>query len=213
MAISLRSRAAARPRVVTAVVTLFGYAVVVASFTGLLSLPPLQTETVTLFSHVIAVVNTFALGFLVAGVRFVRRGDVDRHRAAMLSAFVLILVFLALYVWKQAGGFTKELVVTQSHLFGSYAGLVSGAYLVMLAIHIVLSVVAVPFVVHALVLGLTQSRENLSETVHPTVGRVAVVAWTTSLALGILTYLMLNHVYAWERLGAASLFLVASFQE
>lgn len=204
---SLRSGAAAHPRLVTAFVTLVGYAVVVGSFSGLFSLPPLRAETVTLFSHLIAIVNTVALGFLLAGVRFVRRGDVERHRAAMLSAFVLILVFLVLYVWKQAGGFTKGLVVTQSHLFGTYAGLVSGAYLVMLAIHVVLSIVAVPFVVHALVLGLTQPRETLPETAHPTVGRIAVVAWSTSLALGVLTYLMLNHVYAWERIGATSLFV------
>lgn len=213
MRVSARTWAASHPRIVTTVLSLLGYAIVAASFTGLLSLPSLQTETVTLFSHLIAIINTIALGFLVGGVRFIKNGDVERHRFAMLTAFVLILLFLTLYVWKQAGGFTKELVVTQGHLFGEYAGLVSSVYIVMLAIHVLLSIVAVPFVIHAIVLGLTQPREVLPETVHPAVGRIAVVAWSTSLALGVVTYLMLNHVYAWEPIGAAGLFVVGTVRE
>ncbi|UWG48240.1 Uncharacterized membrane protein YozB, DUF420 family [Halanaeroarchaeum sp. HSR-CO] len=206
-----RSWAAAHPRIVTVTVSLVGYAVVIASFTDLVSLPALEPATVNLLSHLIAGINTVALSVLVAGVVFVRRGDVDRHRRSMLIAFGLILLFLVLYVWKQAGGFTKGLVVTEGHLLGGYAGIVSGAYLVMLAIHILLSIVAVPFVVHALVLGLTRPVEELPETAHPTVGRIAVAAWTTSLALGILTYLMLNHIYDWERIrGAALLFVFGS---
>ncbi|MFW6265214.1 MAG: DUF420 domain-containing protein [Halanaeroarchaeum sp.] len=202
-----RSWVATHPRLVTAVVSLVGYAVVIASFTEFVSLPALEPATVNLFSDLIAVINTVALSVLVLGVVFVRRGEVDRHRRSMIAAFGLILLFLVLYVWKQAGGFTKGLVVTDAHFLGGFAGLVSGAYLGMLAIHILLSIVAVPFVVHALVLGLTHPVEELPETAHPTVGRIAVAAWTTSLALGILTYLMLNHVYDWERVrGAALLF-------
>lgn len=203
----VRSWAATHPRIVTAVVSLVGYAVVVASFTDLVSLPALEPATVNLLSDLIAVVNTIALSVLVVGVYFVRRGDVDRHRRAMVTAFALILLFLVLYVWKQAGGFTKGLVVAEGHFLAGYAGLISGAYLAMLAIHILLSIVAVPFVVHALVLGLTQPVDRLPETAHPTVGRIAVAAWTTSLALGILTYLMLNHVYDWERVRGATLLL------
>jgi putative membrane protein len=29
------------------------------------------------------------------------------------------------------------------------------------------------------------------------VGRIAVLAWSVSLFLGIVTYVMLNHVYGW----------------
>jgi putative membrane protein len=68
----------------------------------------------------------------------------------------------------------------------------------MLAIHVLLSIVAVPVVLHAVVLGLTHSPNELRDTIHPTVGRIAVTAWTLSLALGVITYVLLNHVYSWE---------------
>jgi putative membrane protein len=68
---------------------------------------------------------------------------------------------------------------------------------VMLAVHILLSAVSVPVVVHAVVLGLTHSPAELRETVHARVGRIAVSAWGLSLFLGLVTYVMLNHIYGW----------------
>ena len=56
-----------------------------------------------------------------------------------------------------------------------------------------------PVVLHAVVHGLTHSPAELRNTVHPRVGRIAVAAWTLSLLLGIVTYLLLNHLYSWER--------------
>ncbi|MFB6093404.1 MAG: DUF420 domain-containing protein [Halanaeroarchaeum sp.] len=203
-----RSVATRRPRVVTAVVSVVGYAVVAASFLDLIPVPDLAPETVTLFSHLIAVVNASALVAIVAGVAFVRRGSIERHRRSMLLAFGLILVFLTLYVWKQAGGFTKGLVIEEGQFLAAYAGLVNATYLLMLAVHVLLSALAVPFVLHAVVLGLTQPVDRLPETAHPTVGRIAVAAWTISLALGILTYLALNHVYSWRPIQAAALLAI-----
>lgn len=199
---------ATHPRSVTAAVTVAGYLVVGASFANLIPFPQLSTGMVNLFSDVIAVVNSVALIVLLSGVWFVRNGRIDSHRRAMLTAFALILVFLFLYVWKQAGGFTKSIVVHQGQFLAEYAGLVTSAYVGMLAIHIVLSVLAVPFVVHAVVLGITQPIQRLPETLHPTVGKIAVATWATSLFLGIVTYVMLNHVYGWERIQAAAFPLV-----
>jgi putative membrane protein len=205
---SVRDRGRAHPRAVTAVVSVVGYAVVLASFGGVIPFPTLSTAEVRLFSDAIAAVNTVALTAIVAGVAFVRRGQIRRHRAAMLTAFGLILVFLVLYVWKQAGGFTKEFVVPAGAPLAGAAGAIELAYTAMLAVHVLLSILAVPVVVHAVVLGLTHSPSELPETAHPRVGRVAVAAWGTSLFLGVVTYLMLNHVYGWERL-ARGLILLA----
>jgi putative membrane protein len=33
---------------------------------------------------------------------------------------------------------------------------------------------------------------------HRKVGRIAAAAWITSLSLGVVAYLLLNHVYSWE---------------
>jgi putative membrane protein len=46
--------------------------------------------------------------------------------------------------------------------------------------------------------GFIHSFDELSRTIHPRVGKFAVAAWSVSLAFGIVTYLMLNHVYEWE---------------
>ncbi|MEF8756749.1 MAG: DUF420 domain-containing protein [Halobacteriales archaeon] len=201
---TLRERTRAHPGRVTAVVSAVGYAVVLASFAGLLPLPSLSDATVRLFSDLIAVVNSVALLSILAGWWFVKRGRIRRHRAAMLSAFVLILAFLVLYVWKQAGGFTKDFVVPAGAPLAGYAEVVTVVYTAMLLIHVLLSILAVPVVVHAVVLGTTHSVDELPRTIHPRIGRVAAWAWSVSLALGVLTYLLLNHVYDWEKLDGAA---------
>lgn len=200
---AVRRRTRTHPRVVTAVLSVVGYAVVIGSFLGLVPFPDLARETVLLFGDLIAAINSVALAAILAGVWFIRRGRVTRHRQSMLTAFALIVLFLVLYVWKQAGGFTKEFVVSEGQFLASFGAAITYAYWGMLAVHVLLSIVAVPVVVHAVVLGLTHAPSELEDTVHPRVGRVAVVAWSVSLALGILTYLMLNHVYGWAAVGAA----------
>lgn len=144
-----------------------------------------------LFSHAIAAINTAATVLLVLGWKWIREGKVKRHRAAMGSAFGLILGFLVLYLLKIGGGGTKEMVGAPE--------LVYYAYLLMLAIHIILSVVSVPVVLYAIVLGLTHTtRELREETPHRTVGRVAAASWILSLSLGVVTYVLLNWVYGYE---------------
>jgi len=197
---TLQSRAKARPRAVTAVLSLIGYVLVALAFSPAAPFPSISDATVNLLGHAIAVVNTMALGAIVAGVTFIRRGEVRKHRAAMLTAFTLILVFLVMYLTKVGGGFEKAILAT---------GPVYYAYLAMLAIHIVLSVVAVPVVIYAVVLGLTHSPAELRETAHARVGQVAAGAWGLSLFLGVVTYVMLNHIYGWEPRHAALLFAVA----
>jgi|GEM_PF-77732 len=197
---TLRTLGRERPKAVTAVLSVVGYALVITAFYGPLPVPSLSDDTVLLFGDLIAVVNTFALTALLAGAWFVRRGDIRKHRAAMLTAFALILLFLVLYLWKVGGGFEKSIVAP---------ALPRLIYLVMLAVHIFLSAVAVPVVLHAVVLGLTRTPAELRDSVHPTVGRIAVVSWSLSLFLGIVTYLLLNHVYAWEVRHALPLLFLA----
>lgn len=184
----LQSRARARPRAVTAVLSVIGYVLVVGAFAGLLPLPEISREAVILLGDAIAVVNFLALSAIVAGVYFIRNDAVRKHRAAMLTAFSLIMLFLVLYLTKVGGGFEKEIQA---------AGLVWGAYITMLAIHILLSAISVPVVLHAVVLGLTHTPAELRKTVHARVGRIAAAAWSLSLFLGLVTYVMLNHIYMW----------------
>jgi len=184
----LQAQARASPRRVTIAISAVGYALVFGTFGGVLPFPTISNETVILLGDAIAVVNSLALLAIITGVYFVKTGQVRRHRAAMLTAFGLILAFLGLYLTKVGGGFEKEILAE---------GVVLWAYLIMLAIHILLSAISVPVVVHAVVLGLSHSVPELRESAHARVGRIAVAAWGLSLFLGLVTYVMLNHIYGW----------------
>jgi putative membrane protein len=142
-------------------------------------------------SHAIAVVNATTVVSLVAGIYFIRADQIKKHRAAMVTAFVLILLFLVMYLLKTGGGGRKEIVAGAP---------LRSVYLGMLGIHIVLSVVAVPFVLYAITLGLTRTPAELKRTAHARVGRIAVSAWITSLVLGIVAYLMLTFYYGPEQI-------------
>lgn len=193
-------------RAVTAAVSVVGYAVVVAAFAQVIPLPSLSRDAVILLSDLIAVINSLALASLLAGYYYIRRGAVEKHRTAMLTAFALIMLFLVVYVLKVGGGFEKSFVGPET---------VKLAYFAMLIIHVLLSVVSVPVVLYAVVLGLTHAPEELAETAHAKWGRVAVAAWAVSLALGIVTYLLLNHVYDWvplHRGGEAALLLLPALR-
>jgi putative membrane protein len=186
------------PRATVAVLTVVGYGLVLGTFAGVLPdavFPDLTLAEVNLLSHAIAAVNTTTTLLLLAGWHWIRRDEVRRHAAAMTVSFALILVFLVLYLVKIGGGGTKEFVGP---------ALVYDAYLAMLAVHVVLSVVAVPVVLYALVLGITHTPAELRrETPHRRIGRVAAGSWVLSLSLGVVTYLLLNHVYDFEFVAAA----------
>lgn len=198
----VRRRVRARPVLTTAILSVIGYALVIGTFAGIVDIyPDLSTATVDLLTHLIAIINTVALACLLAGVYFIANRDIRRHKLAMLAAFSLILLFLVVYLLRVGGGFEKVIVAPD---------LVRAVYLVMLAIHIVLSIVAVPVVLYAVVLGLTHSRSELAETFKARVGRLAAGAWILSLFLGIVTYLLLNHVYESEPRNAVLLVMLAA---
>ncbi len=181
-----------RPRAVTVALSVIGYVAVVGVFVsptiaGLF--PDLALSQVNVLSNAIAIVNSLTIVSILLGWYWIRNGEVRKHATAMVSSFTLILLFLGMYLPKVAGGGTKRFVGPD---------LITIGYLLMLAIHILLSILAVPVVLYAVVLGLTHSpRELREETPHATVGRIAAGTWLLSLTLGVVTYLLLNHVYDW----------------
>jgi putative membrane protein len=189
-AVTVRDRVKDRTREITVLLTVVGYAAVLGAFLVpefQALFPELSRGTVDLLAHAIAAVNSVTIVTLSLGWYWIRTDEVRKHAAAMSTSFVLILVFLGMYVPKVAGGGTKYFVGPDPAYY---------AYLIMLAVHILLSIVSVPVVLYALVLGLTHTEHELrTETPHRTVGRIAAGAWLFSLVLGVVTYLLLNHVY------------------
>ncbi|RQG97290.1 DUF420 domain-containing protein [Natrarchaeobius chitinivorans] len=185
-----RRRLRERPIGATVFLTIVGYALVIGTFVLDVPLyPDLTNAQIDLLTHAIAVINSTTLVFLGFGWYWIRTDQVDKHRIAMVGAFSLIVVFLVVYLIRVGGGGEKLFVGPDT---------VYLVYLVMLAIHIVLSIVAVPVVLYALILGLTHTPAELRNTSHARVGRIAAASWILSLVLGVVTYLLLNHVYAYE---------------
>lgn len=146
-------------------------------------LPRAPDAVLEAIPHVNAVVSATAIGTITVGWRAIRRGDVARHRAAMLSTAGLFALFLVAYLYRVA-------------LLGptDFSGppLVEGLiYPAILGVHILLAIVCVPLVIYVLLLALTHSVPELRETRHPTVGRVAAALWLVSFTLGVVVYLML----------------------
>jgi putative membrane protein len=190
------------PKAVTALLSVVGYAAVVGAFVvpSVQALfPRLSLAQVNLLADAIAVVNSVAVVTLCLGWYWIRQEEVKKHAHAMLSAFVLILLFLSMYLPKVAGGGTKEFMLDSAYAWVPLWEWVYPAYLLMLAVHILLSILAVPLVLYAIVLGVTHTPEELrTETPHRRVGRIAAGSWILSLFLGVVTYVLLNHLYAWE---------------
>jgi putative membrane protein len=182
----------------TVLLTIVGYGLVFGTFGGVFPYPEIGKSGVNLLGHAIAVVNTLATICLVAGWYWIRNDEVTKHRTAMISAFALILAFLLMYLPKVGGGGRKEFRLEASVGFVPELGFVEPIYLLMLAIHIVLSALTMPVVVYVLLLGLTHSPAELRDTNHAKIGRFAAGTWILSLVLGVLAYVLLNHVYTYE---------------
>jgi putative membrane protein len=182
----------------TVLLTIVGYGLVAGTFGGLFPYPSIGQSGVNLLGHAIAVVNTLATICLVAGWYWIRNDEVEKHRTAMVSAFTLILAFLLMYLPKVGGGGRKEFRLEASLGFIPEVGFVKIIYLLMLAIHIILSALAMPVVVYVLLLGLTHSPAELRGTRHAKIGRIAAGTWILSLVLGVLAYVLLNHVYTYD---------------
>ncbi|MBI4279076.1 MAG: DUF420 domain-containing protein [Armatimonadetes bacterium] len=187
--LSLTSTRARSPIAATVVITAAAYAALGFALTRRppAHLAPALAQVVALLPHVIAVINTAALACLLLGWRAVRRGDVGAHRRYMLAATALISAFLVLYVTRVSLGGVKA--------FPGPRDVYRYLYLPALSIHVLLSILSVPPVVYNVVVGLTHDVAAIPQTRHPGVGRVAVRLWGVSLALGLLVYVMLNHVY------------------
>lgn len=175
----------------TAVLTIVGYALVIGTFLVEVPFyPDLSLAEVNLLTHATAAINASATVLLALGWYWIRKDAVDKHRWAMIGAFGLIVLFLVVYLVRVGGGGEKHMVGAPDPIYY--------AYLAMLAIHILLSIVAVPVVLYALILGLTHTPAELRGTVHARVGRIAAASWILSLVLGVVTYALLNHVYEYE---------------
>lgn len=176
--------------VLTVVLTIVSLALVFGAVLGAIPsnvLPQAPASVFDAIPHVNALVSTIAIGTIVAGVRFIRRGDVEKHRAMMLTSLVLFVTFLVLYLYKVAVSGTAE--------FGGPDTVYQFVYLPTLVVHMLLAVVCIPLLYYVLLLAVTRPVAELYDTSHKRFGRIAASLWLISFVLGNVVYVLLYWLY------------------
>lgn len=131
-----------------------------------------------------ALLNASAAVFLVAGLVWIRRREVRRHRAAMMGAVTASALFLVFYVIRFS--------LTGTHRFAG-EGAARIAYFAILGTHTVLAVVIVPLVLRLLYLAYRKRFRA-----HARLARWTYPMWLYVSVTGIAVYVMLYHVWGWH---------------
>lgn len=145
--------------------------------------------------HLNAVINSATAALLILGVYFIKKGRTDYHRAMMLSAFVLGVLFLVSYIIYHAsvpsviyGDADGDGILAEAER--AVLGNSRTVYLITLLSHIGLSIVVVPFVLMALYFALSEQNDK-----HRKVVKFAFPIWLYVSVTGVIVYFMISPFY------------------
>jgi putative membrane protein len=164
------------------------WAIAVVSAVALLTLATLMlgrgagpgpAPGVSVLPTVNALLNTASAVLLTAGFVFIRRRNVAAHRACMLGAFAVSVLFLVCYVVYHA--------YAGSRPFGG-EGWIRPLYFALLVSHIVLAAAIVPLALTTIYRGLTGKLEA-----HKRLARRTLPIWLYVSVTGVIVYLLLYH--------------------
>ena len=127
-----------------------------------------------------AVLNSTSAVLLVLGYRFVRRRQVAAHRACMLAAFAVSVLFLVSYL-------TYHAQVGSVRFSGT--GALRVLYLTILVSHSLLAAVVPPLAVLTVYRALRGQVDR-----HRRVARWTLPIWLYVSVTGVVVYLMLYHL-------------------
>jgi uncharacterized membrane protein YozB (DUF420 family) len=129
-----------------------------------------------------ACLNASATVLLCAGLLAIKRERRELHERLMYAAFAVSTAFLACYVYYH--------VVVRAVTKFNGTSFVKGAYLAMLATHVVLAIVNVPLVLRTLFLARHARWEA-----HKRWAKITFPIWLYVSVTGVLVYLVL---YVWN---------------
>lgn len=134
-----------------------------------------------------AALNAVAATLLVTGHGFVHRGKVARHRACMLSAFLVSIAFLVSYVVYHAEAGSVRF---------TQPGWPRVVYFAILATHVPLAALIVPL---ALVTLWWALRGQFAR--HARIARWTYPIWLYVSVTGVMVYVMLYHLWPSTEIG------------
>jgi uncharacterized membrane protein YozB (DUF420 family) len=128
-----------------------------------------------------ATLNAISAVLLSVGYVFIRRKEWRRHRACMLAAFAMSVLFLISYVAYHAQVGSKPF---------PGGGAVRALYFVVLIPHIILAATIVPLALITLSRGLSKRYDA-----HRRIARWTLPIWLYVSVTGVIVYLMLYKLY------------------
>ena len=135
--------------------------------------------TVGVLPTVNALLNTASATLLTAGFVFIRRRRVAAHRACMLGAFAVSVMFLVCYVVYHAYAGSRPF---------AGRGWIRPVYFVLLVSHIVLAAAIVPLALTTIYRGLSAQLDR-----HKRLARRTLPIWLYVSVTGVIVYLLLYH--------------------
>ena len=130
--------------------------------------------------------NALAAGLLMAGLIFIRRGNVEAHKRMMYTAFAASCVFLTSYLVHKA-------IVQKTHPYEGPEALKT-IYYVILVTHIVLAAAVPVLAMRTIYLGRKDRRDA-----HRRLARWTFPIWMYVSATGVIIYVMLYLLPAADR--------------
>jgi len=138
-------------------------------------------DIVSYLPHLQAALNAITVASLVAGYRYVRRGNRSAHRRCMLFAAAVSVLFLGCYLYYHS---------RVGNIPFAGEGAVRPFYFLILASHVILAAINIPLVVVTLVYA-----GNGRFVAHRRLARRVLVVWIYVSVTGLLVYLFAFHLY------------------
>ena len=135
----------------------------------------------TFFPRFHALLNSLTAICLICGVFFIRRKQIRQHRASMLTAFFLSVVFLLSYV-------TYHSLHESTPYPG--VGVIRTVYLIILASHIILAALILPLILFTFAKAL-----NNKIVQHRKLARWTFPLWLYVAVTGVLVYIFMAPYY------------------
>lgn len=178
---------------------IYGVSVLIPVVVAFLILFPaklsLAGDWVKVLPKVHAGVNSLTVVALISALVAIKRGNIPTHRAFMFASLFLGLLFLISYIVYHSsvdsvkfGDVDHDGIV--SDLEKANIGSTRIVYLIILASHILLSILVVPFVLFAFYYALTDQLEK-----HRKIVRYTFPVWLYVSITGVVVYLMISPYY------------------
>lgn len=156
---------------------------------------PLSASWVKALPGVHALINSLTVVALAGALIAVKQGKIKLHRSLMFTGLFLGVLFLVSYVLYHSsvesvkfGDLDHDGVVSEQELM--MAGSSRTVYLVVLASHILLSILVVPFVLFAFYYALTDQIDR-----HKKMVKYTYPVWMYVSITGVIVYFLIKPYY------------------